>query len=94
MWSVVEYLFWRIVLNQYTLPAGRYRHYKGKDYQVLNVVTHSETNEPLVLYRCLYGDYSIWVRPYSMFIETVEVNGESKMRFEYIEAMDSPLENR
>ena len=64
-----------------TLATGRYRHYKGKDYEVLGVATHSETGEELVVYRTLYGDHSLWVRPLAMFIEQVEINGEPQPRF-------------
>lgn len=70
------------------LKPGRYRHYKGKDYQVLEVATHSETGEAMVVYRCLYGDYSLWVRPLSMFTESVEVAGETVPRFAYVEPME------
>ena len=62
---------------------GRYRHYKGQDYEVIGVARHSETEEPLVVYRCLYGDHSLWVRPLAMFSETVEVAGEEVARFAY-----------
>lgn len=64
---------------------GRYRHYKGQDYEVLGVARHSETEEALVVYRCLYGDFSLWVRPLAMFNETVEVAGEEVPRFTYRE---------
>lgn len=67
--------------NKPTLQPGRYRHYKGKDYQVLDLARHSETEEWLVVYRCLYGDHSLWVRPLSMFRETVELAGEQVPRF-------------
>lgn len=70
------------------IKPGRYRHYKGKDYQVLELATHSETGETLVVYRCLYGDYSLWVRPLAMFTESVEVAGETVPRFAYIEPME------
>lgn len=66
------------------LRPGRYRHYKGKDYQVLGVATHSETGESLVVYRCLYGDYDLWVRPLAMFTENVTLAGESLPRFRYL----------
>lgn len=69
-----------------TITPGRYRHYKGKEYQVLGLVRHSETDETLVLYKMLYGDYSSWVRPYDMFIETIVIDGIEKPRFELIEA--------
>ncbi|MGM0571611.1 DUF1653 domain-containing protein [Marinobacter sp.] len=64
-----------------TVEPGRYRHYKGKDYQVLGTARHSETEEWLVVYRCLYGDHSLWVRPLDMFTESVEVAGEQVPRF-------------
>lgn len=60
---------------------GRYRHYKGREYEVLGIARHSETEEALVVYRCLYGDYSLWVRPLAMFIEEVEVDGALRPRF-------------
>ncbi len=67
------------------LKSGRYRHYKGKDYEVLGIVKHSETEELLVLYKQLYGDFGLWVRPLDMFNETVE-NGQK--RFEFIGESD------
>jgi hypothetical protein len=64
-----------------TTPLGHYRHYKGGEYTVLGVVRHSETLEPLVLYRPLYGHSGDWVRPHAMFFSTVEVNGVVQPRF-------------
>lgn len=64
--------------------TGRYRHYKGMDYDVIGVARHSETEEQMVVYRCLYGDYSLWVRPLVMFRETVDVAGEQVPRFAYV----------
>lgn len=58
-----------------TIPLGRYRHFKGKDYEVIAIARHSETEEAMVVYRALYGDHGIWVRPASMWSETVERNG-------------------
>ncbi|MEE3158451.1 MAG: DUF1653 domain-containing protein [Pseudomonadota bacterium] len=66
------------------MRPGRYRHYKGKDYQVIGLARHSETEEPLVVYRTLYGDYDLWVRPLAMFNEQVEVDGEAYPRFTFI----------
>jgi len=66
------------------LRPGRYRHYKGMDYDVIGVARHSETEEQMVVYRCLYGDYSLWVRPLAMFQETVNVAGEDVPRFTYV----------
>jgi hypothetical protein len=62
-------------------PTGRYRHYKGGEYEVLGAVRHSETLEPLVLYRPLYGQSGNWVRPHAMFFETVVVDGIAQPRF-------------
>jgi len=71
-----------------TISPGRYRHYKGRDYEVIGVARHSETEESLVVYRCLYGDHSLWVRPLSMFRETVQVAGEDVPRFARVDAND------
>lgn len=68
---------------------GRYRHYKGQDYQVLGIAKHSETNEQLVVYRYLYGDQGLSVRPVEMFLESVEMGGEVIPRFSYIGPMVS-----
>lgn len=63
-------------------PApGRYRHYKGGEYRVIGTARHSETGELLVVYRCLYDNDSLWVRPLAMFMETVVVAGEEVPRF-------------
>lgn len=67
------------------LKKGIYRHYKGQLYQVFKVAKHSETEELLVVYQCLYGDYSMWVRPFSMFTETVEHEGKTIERFKLIQ---------
>jgi len=64
-----------------TISPGRYRHYKGKDYEVIDLARHSETEEWMVVYRCLYGDHSLWVRPLSMFRDSVELAGEQVPRF-------------
>ncbi len=64
-----------------TIPPGRYRHYKGGEYEVLGVVRHSETLEPLVLYRPLAGDSGTWVRPHAMFIGDVLIDGKPQPRF-------------
>ena len=62
-------------------PLGRYRHYKGGEYEVLGTVRHSETLESMTLYRALYGEHGLWVRPAVMFSETVDVEGVSRQRF-------------
>ena len=69
------------------VPQGIYRHYKGNLYQVLHTAQHSETEESLVVYRCLYGEYGVWVRPLAMFVETVEFNGKEVPRFELIKQL-------
>ena len=67
------------------LPAGRYRHYKGKDYEVAFLARHSETEDVLVVYRPLYGAGEWWVRPFDMFVEKVEVEpGLWRSRFEFV----------
>ena len=66
------------------LQLGRYRHFKGKYYEVLGVARHSETGEELVVYRPLYGERGLWVRPLAMFTETVERDGKSMPRFEFV----------
>lgn len=63
---------------------GRYRHYKGNPYLVLGVARNSETAEECVVYRMLYGDFSLWIRPRAMFTENVEFNGQLQPRFAYV----------
>ena len=67
-----------------SIKPGRYRHFKGKEYEVLGVAHHSETEEKFVVYRALYGDFGLWVRPVSMWNETVERDGKTFRRFTYI----------
>lgn len=66
------------------MKPGRYRHYKGNEYVVIGVATHSETQEQLVVYRPEYGDRALWVRPLAMFQETVDVAGKQVPRFEWL----------
>ncbi len=63
------------------IATGHYRHFKGGNYEVIGVVRHSETLEPLVLYRPLDSDVGVWVRPYAMFCEQVNVDGVMRPRF-------------
>ena len=67
------------------IRPGRYRHFKGNEYEVLGVAKHSETLEPMVVYRALYGEGGLWVRPLSMWSEQVEREDYSGPRFVYIE---------
>ena len=67
-----------------SIKPGRYRHFKGKEYEVLGVARHSETEDELVVYRALYGGFGLWVRPVSMWNETVERDGKTFRRFTYI----------
>ena len=67
------------------IKPGRYRHFKGNEYVVLFNAAHSETLEPMVVYQAMYGEHGIWVRPSSMWNETVEQNGRIVKRFEYVE---------
>lgn len=69
------------------LTLGQYRHYKGQNYEVIGLAHHSETLEPLVLYRALYGEQGLWVRPYAMFCETVLVDGVELPRFALVDAL-------
>jgi hypothetical protein len=73
-------------MNAATAPPrpGRYRHYKGNEYEVVAIARHSETEEEMVVYRQLYADRSLWVRPLAMFAEEVPVDGRKVSRFEWI----------
>ena len=66
------------------IKAGRYRHFKGNEYEVLYLAKHSETQELMVVYRALYGERGVWVRPALMWNETVERDGKMYRRFTYI----------
>ena len=67
------------------VQPGRYRHYKGHEYEVLGVARHSETDEEYVVYRALYGDRGLWIRPTTMFEEVVVIEGRHVPRFEPLE---------
>ncbi len=70
-----------------SLTPGRYRHFKGDDYEVIGVAIHSETREPLVIYRPLYGNGGLFARPLAMFTEIVERDGKRQERFRYVGPM-------
>lgn len=65
-------------------PPGRYRHYKGGEYEVIGVARHSETLEPLVVYRPIYSQTGWWLRPHAMFFESVTIDSVSRARFEWV----------
>ena len=67
------------------IKTGRYRHFKGNEYEVLVVAKHSETLEEMVVYRALYGEGGVWVRPAAMWEEEIERDGKRFKRFEYID---------
>ena len=66
------------------IKPGRYRHFKGNEYEVIGLARHSETQEEMVVYHALYGDFGLWVRPARMWNETVERDGKTFRRFTYI----------
>ena len=66
------------------IKPGRYRHFKGNEYEVIGLARHSETQEEMVVYHALYGDFGLWVRPAQMWNETVERDGKTFRRFTYI----------
>lgn len=72
------------------IQPGRYRHFKGKEYEVLCIATHSETLEPMVVYKALYGEGGVWVRPAAMWNETVERDGQTYQRFTYLGDQTTP----
>ena len=67
-----------------SVKLGKYRHFKGGEYEVIAIAYHSETCEEMVVYQALYGEKKLWVRPASMFDETVEKEGKTFQRFTYI----------
>lgn len=71
------------------VKPGRYRHFKGREYQVLGIAKHSESLEPYVVYRALYGEGQLWIRPVPLFEETVRVEGREVPRFEYLDSGDA-----
>ncbi len=68
------------------LKPGIYRHFKGNEYEVIDIVRHSETDEQMVLYRALYGDYGLWVRPLELFLGSKQVDGKRVPRFSLVAA--------
>lgn len=72
------------LVNKSSLKFGRYDHFKGMPYELIDVVYHSETQEAMVLYRALYGEKQLWVRPFDMFFETIVRDGIEQPRFRYV----------
>ena len=70
-----------MVIAMDNLQPGRYRHFKGGEYELLGIATHSETEEPMVIYRALYGQHGLWVRPATMWIEHVDKDDYHGPRF-------------
>lgn len=68
----------------FDIKPGKYRHYKGKEYEVIGIAKHSESLEEFVVYRALYGDGQLWIRPCGMFMEEVMFEGQKKTRFQYL----------
>ena len=71
------------------LEKGKYRHYKGEFYEVFMIAQHSETEEWMVVYKALYAEEGMWVRPYEMFVEEIEVAGKVVKRFEKVDSTDN-----
>ena len=67
-----------------SISPGRYRHFKGNEFEVIGIARHSETEEPMVVYKALYGEGGVWVRPAEMWNEIIERNGKTFRRFEKI----------
>ena len=72
-----------------SIQVGIYQHYKGPHYRVIGVAQHSESEEQLVVYQALYGDFGLWVRPLSMFVEQVQVQGQLQPRFTLLHAEEN-----
>lgn len=70
------------------IHPGRYRHFKGNEYEVIDIARHSETEEPMVIYRALYGEGGLWVRPASMWNDTITRDGKTCKRFESVTSME------
>ncbi len=69
-----------------SITPGRYRHFKGNEYEVIGIARHSETEEPMVVYRALYGEGGLWTRPADMWNETITRDGKTMKRFERVDA--------
>lgn len=81
-------MYIQVISQDFKMKQGLYEHYKGKHYQVIGICRHSETLEDMVVYRALYGDGSLWVRPKHMFEEEIVYEGLCRPRFQFIRAID------
>jgi len=79
-------------MTEKQIPLGIYRHYKGNEYEVIGFSKHSESLEDMVIYKALYGDGGIWVRPLSMWENPIEIDGDTVKRFEYVGSSNSNTE--
>ncbi len=73
----------------FKIQKGLYKHFKGKQYELLEIAKHTETAKEFVVYRALYGEYDVWIRPLAMFDETIERDGKKLKRFTYIGKVES-----
>lgn len=73
------------------IKLGKYKHFKGNFYEVVDVAIHSETGENMVVYRALYGDFGLWVRPAKMWNETITRDGKTFKRFEFVENLNNKV---
>ncbi len=71
------------------IRKGTYKHYKGQHYEVIDIAKHSETHEYFVIYRALYGAFELWIRPFEMFTEVIEVNGKKQKRFKFMQDINT-----
>ena len=79
-------------MTEKQIPLGIYRHYKGNEYEVIGFSKHSESLEDMVIYKALYGNGGIWVRPLSMWENPIEIDGDTVKRFEYVGSSNSNTE--
>lgn len=89
----IERLNFKCEGYRFKMKQGLYQHYKGKYYHVIGICRHSETLEEMVVYRQLYEDYGLWVRPKNMFEETIIHAGHHKPRFQFIRTMDTEIKS-
>lgn len=74
----------QVIMKIKKIPLGVYEHYKGKHYKVIGVAKHSETLKEFIVYQALYGEHDLWIRPFEMFLETVDIGNKKVKRFKLI----------